>query len=358
MRVRAIFWLGWHSGLSVFGKLVSWKSGTLAFCVLVIAAQSQAQELQPLFVDVTYETDALQGCPSVAEFRAIMSQQLGYDPYSPGSALGVEVRIRSSEAGLEGSIDWSNTDANKAGERHFTSRSNDCREMVTTVGFVLAVQIQLLATERTNALAPPKDGSGTESDGEPPTLPSQRVPSVTLAINRFDVRPASVSSTSWSATVGLGPSIGFGLAPSSIAQGRLFVALQTAWFQLESGAEASLPSTKRQPYGGGFQHELFLGTLAACGWHRAIAACGVGKLGKIQVRGTGVDRPVSSSGFVAQVGPRLAYAFELGNHLLLLGHVEGTYLLTPWVVDLNRLNVWTMPHFSGVAGIDLVARFQ
>ena len=61
---------------------------------------------------------------------------------------------------------------------------------------------------------------------------------------------------------------------------------------------------------------------------------------------------------MAQVGPRVAYSLALGDHLALLAHVDALLLLTPWTVDVNRVPMWTMPHFAGVAGIDLAVRFR
>jgi hypothetical protein len=338
---------------------VSLKSYNLAFCACVLAAHAHAQEQRAQFVDVKYEVEPpVQGCPSAAEFRSIVAQQLGYDPFSQEAELGVEIRIRRTEAGLEGTIYWSSVDPSKVGKRRFTSRNEDCHEMAATVGFVLAVQIQLMATEKSNASAPhPEDESSTDRGHQPTNALPQKSHSITLSVRSFEVRSVS-SKAEWSVMAGLGPSIGFGLAPNAVGQGRLFLALQTGPLGLEAGAEGVLPSTTREPYGGGFRHELFLGTLAACGWQGAFAACGVGKLGEIQVHGTGVDRPASPSGFVAQLGPRLTYSFGLGNHILLLGHIESLYLLTPWTVDLNQLNVWTMPRISAIAGIDVAARFQ
>lgn len=335
----------------------------MAFCACLVAARTQAQELPRLMVDLNYEVDpALQGCPSVVEFRSIVAQQLGYDPYSARATLSVEVHVRSNETRIDGTIDWTIGAANKLGERRFASRIEDCREMVATVGFVVAVQIQLMATQK--ALAPARQSEPEPKlrlGSEPNQLSAPRgrdAEVVTLTVKSFGVRPSWFGATNWSAIAGLGPSVGFGLGPVPVAQGRLFLALQTGWAGLEAGAEASLPSVTREAYGGGFRHELLFGTLAACGWHVSTAICALGKVGQLQVRGEGVDKRASPDGLVAQIGPRLAYSLRLGSHLALLGHIDGLYLLTPWTVDLNHVTVWTMPRFSAVAGIDLAARFR
>ena len=341
--------------VSLFGW-VAW----VAFGAWFLAAPARAQEPQQQSVELKYEVDPeLQDCPNVAEFRSIVTQQLGYDPTVHGAALEVQVRVRATESGLEGTIDWSTADADKLGERRFTSRGEDCREMMKTVGFVVAVQIQLMATQRANAAAQRPDSEpSADSKQQPPNLSLGSPPSVTLTVRSFGVRPVPMASHKWSVMAGLGPSIGVGLGPNLVGEGRLFLGLQTAWFGLEAGVEASVPSTTREAYGGGFRHELFLGTLGACGYRDSIAACAVGKLGQIRANGTGIDKPASPSGLLAQVGPRLVYSLGLGKHLVLLGRVEGLYLLTPWTVDLNHLDVWTMPRLGVVSGIDVAGRFR
>jgi len=333
--------------------VIRWKSSALVLCLCLLAERAAAQEPPRVLVDLKYEVDpALQGCPSAGEFRSIVAQQLGYDPYSLDSTLDVRVRVRATEKGTEGTIEWLAGIANKLGERRFTSRSDDCLEMMATVGFVVAVQIQLMATEK------------AAETGVRVTKPKPAEEQVlthaqtTLTTKSFEVRPtSSPDPTRWSATVGIGTAIGYGLGPNPVVQGRLFLALQSGWFGLEGGAEASLPSTKREAYGGGFRHDLQLGTLGLCGWYTSIAACGLGKIGRVHVQGLGVDKPNSSDGLAAQLGPRFAYSLQLGNHFVLLEHIEALYLLTPWTVELNRVVVWSMPRFSVSAGIELAVRF-
>jgi hypothetical protein len=158
--------------------------------------------------------------------------------------------------------------------------------------------------------------------------------------------------------VGIGPAVGLGLGPNLIAQGRSFIGLQYKAASIEFGAEASLPTTTRQTDGVGFRQNLILGTVAACGHYRFASACALGKFGQIRVSGLGVDVPSSPSGFIAQAGPRVVATLGLGEQLLLLGHADALFLLTPWTVELNHTAIWTMPRFGAVLGVDLAARFR
>jgi hypothetical protein len=327
-------------------------------------ARAHAQTVARQFVDLTYEVDpALEGCPSAEEFRTMVSRRLGYDPYRAGSALGVRVRVESAETGIAGAIDWSTTTEQPVGERHFASPGGDCRQMVATMGFVLAVQIQLMAAE------PAARGATESTPAEParrdaaagkrsPPSTRRRIPGPPPDLDSDVAAPPTQSGRPWSAMVGAGPSVGFGLGPDPVAQGRAFLAYRLGWAALEAGVEASLPLTTRLADGGGFRHGLILGTLAACGYTGGISACGTAKLGRLQIQGMGVDRPASPAGFVALVGPRLAFWLGLGDHLGLEGHIDGLYSLTPWTVELNHMSVWTMPRLSAVAGIDLTVRVR
>jgi len=329
-------------------------------------AASRAHAAPELFVDLKYDIDpALQECPSEDDFRSIVDQQLGYDPYRTDAALHVVVRAQSAEPGIEGAIDWNAPTQKRAGERRFTSRSRDCHELMVAMGFVVAVQIQLLATDPTAGLASaPKaenvespaaaaSRAETESVAARPAPPAQ--PETPLPVES----PASASGpTPWSVIAGIGPEAGVNLGPNLIAQGRIFCALQYAAASIELGAEASLPTTTRQTDGIGFRQNLILGTVAACGHYRFASACALGKFGQIRVSGLGVDAPSSPTGFIAQAGPRVAATLRLGEQLLLLVHADALFLLTPWAVELNRTAIWTMPWFGAVLGVDLAARFH
>jgi hypothetical protein len=344
----------------LFGKRKRRAMGCVAW---LFVARAQAQTVPEQSVDLKYEVDpTLTLCPNVAEFRAMVAQQLGYDPYRIGSPLGVDVRVLPAGAGIEGIIAWNISQRSGMGERRFAARRDDCREMVAAVGFVVAVQIQLMATEHAAESHSRLDGSEPvvrRAVQSSQTTSDHRDTDVKLTLQAFEPRrPLVLGDSRWTVAAGIGASGGFGLGPDPVALGRLSFSLWRGWLGFEAGAEASLPSETREAYGGGFQHGLILGTLAGCGSTRSISACGLAKLGRIQVHGLGIDKPASPHGLVVQVGPRLAYSFGLTDHLALVGRVDALYLVTSWTVDLNHMAVWRMPRFGTVVGIDMLVRFQ
>ena len=333
--------------------------------VWLILGMAPARAAQELFINLKYDVEpGLSGCMGDSEFRSMVARQVGYDPYRAGAALGVEIRVRAADQGLQGTIDWSAPAHRRMGERHFASGGRDCSAMLATMGFALAVQIQLMAREPEGKASLETVGAekGTEDDipRNQPVADNSRIKAVSAspqAAAAEELPESSAPSTPWSGVGGGGPSAGLGLGPDPIAQGRLFLSVQFGQAALELGIEASLPSTTRQDYGGGFRHHLVLGTVAACGLRGSTSACAIVKLGQIGVQGVGVDKPASPEGFVAQVGPRLAYSIGLGDHLALVGHADALYLLTSWTITVNHVAVWTMPRLGAVAGIDLAVRF-
>jgi hypothetical protein len=326
-------------------------------------ATSRALAAPVLFVDLKYEVDpALHGCPSADDFRNMVVQQLGYDPYLADATLHVVVRAQTTERGIEGSIDWNAPMQKRVGERRFTSRSRDCQELIVAMGFVVAVEIQLLATDLgTEPDSAPQAANAATSNPHAEAEPSTArppPPEQTRTPPPMEIPSSARGPSLWSTIAGMGASAGLGLGPTVIAQGRIFLQLRRRDASVELGAEASLPTTTHQTDGLGFRQNLVLGTIAACGHHGLASACVLGKFGQIRVRGLGVDNPASPTGFIAQAGPRLAVTLGLGEQLLLVGHADGLVLLTPWTVDLNGTALWAMPRFGAALGIDLAARFQ
>ena len=185
----------------------------------------------------------------------MVARQIGYDPYRAGAALGVEIRVRAADQELQGTIDWSAPAHGRMGERHFASGGRDCSAMLATMGFALAVQIQLMAREPEGKASLETVGTekttGDDTPRNQPVADNGRIKAVTAspqAAAAEDLPESSPPSTPWSGVGGGGPSVGLGLGPDPIAQGRLFLSVQFGQAALELGIEASLPSTTRQDY--------------------------------------------------------------------------------------------------------------
>jgi hypothetical protein len=161
----------------------------------------------------------------------------------------------------------------------------------------------------------------------------------------------------WSIWVGAGPAIAWGIAPSAVADARLFVAVRRNDLSLEVAAESSYPSTHKQWGGSGFREVLVGGSAGLCGHHSWLVGCALVKAGQLRAEGSGVDNPKRATGFVAQAGLRVAAAVSLGRSWLVAGHVDGLVSLRSSTVQLNDVGIWDMPLLGALAGADLAIRF-
>jgi hypothetical protein len=324
--------------------------------LLCVGLGSRAVQAEPrLFVDLDYQTDAaLGGCPSEAAFRAMVRDQLGYDPFRADSPQKVVARAHASEPGIRGFVRWSDASGTPRGERELSSERSDCAEFARVMSFAIAVQIQLLgeeADEQRSKHEPPGTPGSVAPPGPPPNpvREEQRGPIVE--------RP-SAEPSGWQLMIGAGPALGVGIAPEPAVAGRLFTTVQYDRLAVELGAEATLPSRHETTNGEGFEQQVVLGSLAGCLFVRRLSGCVVNKWGRLQVRGFGVDIPRSASGLLAQIGPRLALTKAIAKRWTGALRVEALATLMPWDVSLDQREVWRTPALSVAIGADLAAVFR
>ena len=313
-----------------------------------------------LFVDLHYQPDPdLAACPSEQAFRDMIGEQLGYDPFRAGAEPRVVARARAGEHGLHGLVEWFDASGSLRGERELASESTDCPALARALSFAIAVQIQLLAQEaESRAAMSTKEASIDESDDpNGATAP----PAVVAGPSRdgrrsIDDRP-SEKRTTWQFMLGAGPTLAFGLAPRTAVEGRVFGGLLHGRLALELGAEASLPTRHETANGAGFDQHVLAGSIAACALLGELAGCFVSKVGRLSVRGFGVDMPNEASGALAQMGPRLSLFGNFGESWLGALRVEALVALVSWEVTLNQREVWKTPLFSLSVGGDMALLF-
>ena len=317
------------------------------FGVGICAAPADAGPPQT-FVTLEYSVSSAAGaCPAATEFRRSVGRQLGYDPFRADADRRVTVEITRSPSGLEGRLGWSDAEGGWVGDRRFSSRKADCAELAASMMFSTAVQIQLLA-----ALSPPA-----------PPAPAAVAEAKSLAPPPTAIQPAPVATPPSPPGprvvfgAGIGAALAVGVAPGPGALARLFIGARRGRLSLEVAADVTLPVTEQGPDSSAFAVETQAADVTGCGHLGALAGCLVGRFGRIQARGSGVDVPRSPSGWFSQAGVRLAAARDLGGRLFAGAHVDGLVMLSPWTVALNDSGVWTTPRLGLLLGVDLGARF-
>jgi len=148
-----------------------------------------------------------------------------------------------------------------------------------------------------------------------------------------------------------------GLEPHVTWVGRIFVSGRIDRFSLELAADGTLPASRTQADGSSFSLDRVAAGAAACGHVQAFAGCLTATLGRLHASGSGVDRPLSPSGFFSQVGARLAATHDFGGRYFAGARVDGLVMVSPWTVTLNDQTAWTTPRVGAVIGLDFGANF-
>lgn len=361
-----------------------------------------ASEDGEFHANLKYQIEApLPGCWDQWEFRHRIARRTGYDPFRDNAPVSVLIYVSGSANAVGGRVDWKDANGAGMGERRFVAKDGNCGKLLAEMSFAVALQIEMLRSaprpepDAGAATTPATDSPNATGASATTAIPSSATPSasstVTSATPVPSTRPAppeaapatapppeTVSKseppkkgataeaetpsrdgqTDWTFWLGLGPSLAWGMAPSTLANGRLFLGIRGDDFSIEVGVEASYPSENQRWRGSGFREMVIAGTAGVCGHLSALSACALGKAGQFRIEGLGLDEPQKPSGFLAQTGARLSATLGIGENWLVAGHLGGLLLLTPRTVQLNGASVWDMPRLSAFAGIDLGARFR
>jgi hypothetical protein len=285
----------------------------------------------------------------------MVTDQLGHDPFRSDADQRVAIDIARTEAGFQGRIVWTRADGRRVGERLVVSRSRDCREIVANVAFAVALQVQLVERDASNAANAPgsnpeQSPSATgEQTGRAPAIPEPAALSAEPAAAQTPPMPLRLA-------VGAGPAVGIGMAPEATVFGRVFVTARFRRVSAEVAADAALPATHREWDGSGVVVNALGSSAAGCGHVAFASACVLGRLGWVRARGMGVAAPDTNWGRFGEVGMRLAVTRELGRFIVSV-HADGLVMLSRWNVVLNDAVVWTVPRVGGVVGVDVALRF-
>ena len=329
------------------------------FCLSESRAQAKGFNL-------TLQYTVTPGCPSAAEFKAIVAGRLGYDPFVEGTPDRVLVWVGPHGGVLDGRLEWRDATGGWVGEQTFPSATTDCARFARVLGFALAVQIQLLANARgvASSAAPPVEVPAPVAEPviAPPDTAQVPVPKISVETRPAPVvvetAPPSVApAPSPSFALGVGSSVALGMASSPILLGHILGMLSWTGASLELGAELSVPSITRREDGAAFSQQHLLASAAACAVFAPWSACGVVKGGQVRMSGRDIDRPTSATVPLLEAGLRVGAGQRLGGRVVLNAHVDGLIAVNRWTATLDKVPVWTAPHFAAAAGVDVVVRF-
>lgn len=312
--------------------------------------------------NATMAYSAPAACPSVEEFKTVVTGRLGFDPFTDDAADHVLVFIERGAETLDGRLEWRDREGHWAGDRTFTVHTSDCAELVRTMGFALAVQINLLATER----APGTQGEASRDRSAEATPRAE--PARSAAPAAADARPATDSASARPVSagqagagpafeVGVGGAVAVGMSPGAVGLARLFAGAAWGRWAVELGGELSTKAVEQRADGAGYAERFFLASAAGCWSPEPLGLCVLTKAGSVHVEGRDIDVPASPSGAAVQLGARVRLRQRLGHGVFLAERLDGLFNLTRWRVTLDQIPVWTAPVVAGSLGLELGAVF-
>lgn len=336
--------------------------GVLFGTTIVASSPSAVNAAPGTFVTLVYEADPRGNCVVDADFRRMVTSQLGYDPFRPAADTRVAITIGVADPGFEARITWTEANGAPVGERVFRSRSSDCHEIAANVAFTIAVQVQLIELGNPPARAaaesavpdlPPREKQAAPESPERPAEATER-PKVSAQAQHSAA--AARSAVPVQLTIGMGPAVGLALAPGPTAVGRLSLGARVRSFSVEIAGDAAVPVTMHEPDGSGVVVSSIGASLAGCGHASFLIACLMGRLAWMRAAGEGVDARKTPWGHFAEAGARVGARKELGRWALTV-HADALVMLSRWTVTLNDTVVWNVPRVGGMIGADLAVRF-
>lgn len=322
----------------------AWTSVALAAVALLGDPAEALAQASPVHVELHYDVESpALSCPSAAEIRAAIVQQLGYDPFAEASQpqrYEVRVKIVRHSGGGEARIEWLDEKGNVQGQRRLTSDDDDCGELSTGVAFAVAVQVQLRA-----AGAPPPPAPAPAVS--PPPAPTKPRP-----------RTKAVAPADRSLLIGAGGEARAGTQPGIAPGLRAFASLADRAWAFVLDAHATLPTKELASDGTGFSgREVGLGA-APCWRPGVVDLCALGSLTLTSIRGEGVDQVKRPSAAGLGLGGRLQLVWPWGGKLAAITHVDVLVQLARQDVLVNRERAWTTAPVGVAVGLDVAAIFQ
>ncbi len=317
---------------------------SLVASLLALASRATAaDEPTKPTVRLEYTLDPELGdCANEREFRAETRSELGRDPFADSASEQVSVRINKQERVIEGRLLWTDAQGTSEGERRLRAADGNCRELVRSLSFALALQIRSLEGAQ-RAAATTQDSPSSTANHE----------SVSPAAASASTSPQASTSPRANWSLGFGSSVGFGLAPSLNTGGLLFAAVGYRALSVELDLQGYLPARLQRADGSGFSLSALGGTFAGCGRIKPLALCPLFTVDRWQVSGFGVDVTRTPASTTAQLGVRVALEPAISQRFLLRIRADGLALLTPRSVLLNDTPAWTMPRVALSSGIDV-----
>jgi hypothetical protein len=325
------------------GSLPRWCAPCLLACAL---GSARAAEVAPAGLDYRV-APGVERCPTEAEFSALLTREVGEDPFAANPNLGLKVTLTAQTNGVSGVVEI--TEKGELRGRRALS-SGDCSALAAALALVVGVELDPFAVNR-RTRTPPADVAADVSvvpalqstlPGEPPE-----------------------HRTQW--LMGVGAMMAGGLAPTVVPAVTLGASMRKPdWAgHWELGFEFQGMPPVTAPFGtgtggtGSISHLLLTGL--GCVHPLAIVGiCALGTGGVAIATGQGFNGAQQSGtetqGY-ASAGLRVTAEVPLDPELLLVFHTDLAYQITREPLqDRAGATLWTPTLFTWNIGFALQGR--
>jgi hypothetical protein len=305
------------------------------------AAQPTASKDEPR-VRFVYSVDPeAANCPDEPSMRAMVTQRLGYDPFSPQAAPLVMARIRVANRTLQGEVESIRGSGTSQGRREVTSEHGDCAALASSLALAIAIAIDPLSLTRpaasaSSSPAPQPSAPLPEASSAPAKPPAPARQSVVPAVSAAPpAGPRYSAALTFIGSTGTLPGFAWG--------GALY--LGARWLTWSVGLEGRLfaPSDVQGEGVVSARASFYQGALVPCFHPGAAMACATGSVGVLDAQGQGVDVPRSDKTAVGLAGLRGGYDFVLGRGIFLRALADLQVPLTKITLQINGQPLWTAP---------------
>ena len=335
-------------------KPASLRRYTSLAATLMVAFASRAAAASPSARLVYLRDPGAETCPDEAAIRGAVSARLGYDPFFPYATATMFVEIAKESGGFRARIKLVDDDNKVRGARELHQKQGKCTELVDTMALSMSIAIDPLSLARKKSdVAANESAPEPEPPPAPPPAPESPTPPPPPPAAKEEIpeSPPVHGEVAFVSGVWTGASPAVNLSLGGFARIR--------WRALSFAAEARFDFPASREIGGGAQVETSLtyGALVTCAHVNIWGACAVVAAGSLHAASSGVSSPKEESVFHAAVGPRGEVRVPLGTLFALVAHVDALVSLSDQTLQLNGLDVYTLPRLSAGGGVGVTLRF-
>jgi hypothetical protein len=323
---------------------LQWATGLLIGGALALAAPFAWALPSTRLVYV--RSEGAEQCPEAIELRLAVMHRLSYNPFEPNAKDCIVLVVRREGNRLEASVELVDEQGISRGLRELDAPIGRCDELIAAASLSISLAIDPehanreiasdeVAVAPAKVPAPAPEAKAAAVRAEAPRLPSH--PAIVRPIRSREITLSvhELSGALVKPTFGIG--LGYGY--------------RHAWLSLSAEGNAELPVSQRLRGRGELNTWLLSASLVPCLRGTALRFCGLGSLGVLGAKTTGVAQPKNDYAWYGALGLRLGTEGRVSRRWRLGVHVDLLRSLSTYQANFAGSTVWESRRLSGLLGL-------